>query len=61
MLESILESREWMVGTDGRILEVSASAFDNLKEGLAKLPKRETDAFLKEQLTIFINSLKVGK
>jgi hypothetical protein len=61
MLESILESREWMVGTDGRILEVSASAFTNLKEGLAKLPKRETDAFLKEQLTIFINSLKSAK
>lgn len=61
MLESILESREWMVGTDGRILEVSASAFNNLKEGLAKLPRKETDAFLKEQLTIFINSLKSAK
>lgn len=61
MLESILESREWMVGSDGRILEVSASAFTNLKEGLAKLPKKETDAFLKEQLTIFINSLKSAK
>lgn len=61
MLESILESREWMVGSDGRILEVSSNAYANLKEGLSKLPKKETDAFLKEQLTLFINSLKTSK
>lgn len=61
MLESILESREWMVGNDGRILEVSLNAFDTLKENLSKLPKHETDAFLKEQLTMFIRSLKSSK
>ena len=58
MLESILESKEWLVGTDGRIIEVSQNAFSNLKEGLAKLPKHETDAFLKEHLINFINALK---
>lgn len=58
MLESILESKEWMVGSDGRIIEVSANAFSNLKESVAKMPKKETDLFLKEQLLIFINSLK---
>lgn len=58
MLESILESKEWLVGTDGRIIEVSQNAFNNLKEGLAKLPKHETDAFLKEHLINFINALK---
>jgi hypothetical protein len=58
MLESILESKEWLVGTDGRIIEVAANAFNNLKEGLVKLPKHETDAFLKEHLISFINALK---
>ena len=58
MLESILESKEWLVGTDGRIIEVSQNAFNNLKEGLAKLPRHETDAFLKEHLINFINALK---
>ena len=61
MLESILESREWAIGTDGRILEVSANAFNNLKRSLSSLPKHETDLFLREQLTGFINSLKIAK
>ena len=58
MLESILESKEWLVGTDGRIIEVALNAFSNLKEGLAKLPRHETDAFLKEHLMKFISALK---
>ena len=58
MLESVLESKEWLVGTDGRIIEVSERAFSNLKENLTKLPKHETDKFLKENLMKFINALK---
>jgi hypothetical protein len=61
MLESILESKEWMVGADGKILEVSQLAGATLKENLTKLPKRETDAFLKEQLIQFITALKTAK
>jgi hypothetical protein len=61
MLESILESKEWIVGTDGRILEISEAAYGNLKHSLARLPKKDADVFLKEQLTIFINSLKAAK
>jgi len=61
MLESILESKEWLIGTDGRIMEVSANAYTNLKENLSKLPKRETELFLKEQLMTFISSLKSCK
>lgn len=61
MLESILESKEWLVGTDGRIIEVSADAFSTLKGNIAKLPKHETDQFLKEQLMTFINALKSNK
>jgi hypothetical protein len=58
MLESVLESKEWLIGTDGRIIEVSERAFSNLKENLTKLPKHETDKFLKENLMKFINALK---
>lgn len=58
MLESILESKEWMLGSDGRILEVSANAFGRLKSSLSNLPKKETEQFLKEHLIKFINALK---
>ena len=61
MLESILESKEWMVGSDGKIIEVSNNAFTNLKESVSRLPKHETNQFLKEQLMVFINALKKGK
>jgi hypothetical protein len=61
MLESILESKEWIMGTDGRILEVSEAAYGNLYHSLARLPKKDANVFLKEQLTIFINSLKAAK
>jgi hypothetical protein len=58
MLESILESKEWMLDNSGRIIEVSANAFSTLKEGLARLPKHEANTFLKQRLTMFIESLK---
>jgi len=61
MLESVLESKEWMIGNDGRIIEVSERAFGALKGSLANLPKHETNLFLKEQLMVFINSLKSAK
>jgi hypothetical protein len=61
MLESVLESKEWMIGNDGRIIEVSERAFGALKGSLASLPKHEADIFLKEQLMVFINSLKTAK
>lgn len=58
MLESILESKEWVVGTDGRIIEICQNSLRNLKEGVSKLPKHDTESFLKEHLIKFINSLK---
>lgn len=58
MLESILESKEWLVGSDGRIIEVSQQALRNLKEGVSHLPKHEKENFLKEHLIKFIQSLK---
>ena len=58
MLESILESKEWILDSAGRIIEASLIAKSNLKENLARLPKHETDKFLKENLMKFINALK---
>ena len=60
MLESILESKEWTLDPQGRIIEVSANALYNLKEGVSKLPKHDVDAFLKQKLTMFIESLKLA-
>lgn len=61
MLESILESKEWMVGTDGRIMEVSFNAGTGLRESLSRIPKKEVEGFLREQLMGFINTLKTSK
>ena len=61
MLESVLESKEWLIGTDGRIIEVSANAFETLKQNVSTIPKHDADIFLKEQLMRFINSLKSNK
>lgn len=61
MLESVLESKEWLVGTDGRIIEVSADAYDTLKTSVATLPTKGADKFIKEQMMLFINSLKSAK
>jgi hypothetical protein len=58
MLESILESKEWQVGADGRIIEVSNAAYNTLKRDLSRMPKHEVNAFLKEGLIKFINALK---
>ena len=60
MLESVLESKEWMLDTHGQIIEVSAAAYNTLKEGLSRLPRHEVDAFLKQKLTTFIESLKLA-
>ena len=60
MLESVMESREWMIRPDGSIVESSAKAFNSLKETLTIMPKHGTDSFLKEALMSFINKLKLA-
>lgn len=61
MLESILESKEWILGTDGRIIESSLAAHAGLKSTLSSIPRHEADAFIKESLTNFIKKLKTLK
>lgn len=58
MLESVLESKEWMIDASGRIMEVSETAFNQLTTKLSSLPKKQVNDFLKEQLMSFIKSLK---
>lgn len=60
MLESIMESKEYMIGTDGSIIECTANAYNTLQKNLRTLPKHETDSFLKESLIKFISMLKAA-
>jgi hypothetical protein len=55
MLESVMESKEWALCPDGRIIE----CVNALKRAVATMPNNNVDEFLKEQLVKFINSLKV--
>jgi hypothetical protein len=55
MLDSILESKEWIVGPDGRIIEFR----EQLKQKVSSLPKKEIDSFLREQLNSFIQKLRM--
>jgi hypothetical protein len=61
MLESIMESKEWMIRPDGSIIECAGRAYKELNETLRTYPKHGTDQFLKEALLGFINTLKGGK
>ena len=61
MLESVMESKEWMIRSDGTIIEAAAKAYAELNETLRTYPKHGTDNFLKEALLTFINTLKTGK
>lgn len=60
MLESVMESREYMIRPDGSIIECSAAARKELSEKLSTMPKHGTDSFLREALIGFINKIKLG-
>jgi Prohead core protein serine protease len=58
MLESVMESKEWMIRPDGTIVEAAVKAYKQLEERLSRMPKHETDSFIKESLLSFIKMLK---
>ena len=58
MLESVMESRSWMIKPDGSIIECADRAYRKLNNSLSKIPAHERESFLKEQLLQFINALK---
>jgi hypothetical protein len=58
MLESVMESREWMLGSDGRIFECISNAYSDLDKAAEVLPKHDKDSFLRESLLKFIQTIK---
>jgi len=49
-VNGILESREWVLATDGKYEE----AYDNFTRNISTLPKKHLDTFLREQIIKFI-------
>jgi hypothetical protein len=58
MLDSVMESREWRIAPDGRILECAETAYSRLDTAVKTLPKHDKDQFLKESLLKFIQTIK---
>ena len=58
MLESVMESREWMLGSDGRVFECINNAYNELDKTAEILPKHDKDNFLRESLLKFIQTIK---
>jgi len=53
-VNGILESKQWILKDDGQFEPV----YEKFEKGIASLPKRNVDQYLKEQIISFINSLK---
>lgn len=53
-VNGILESKNFVLGKDGRYEEL----YDTFQHKLSTLPKKEVDTYLREQIIKFINSLK---
>lgn len=52
-VNGILESKTFVIDQEGRFEEM----YDNLEKNISVLPKHDIDAFLREQIVKFINSL----
>jgi hypothetical protein len=53
-VNGILESKQWVLMDNGEFEPV----YENFERKISKLPKNNKDQYLKEQIIIFINSLK---
>ena len=52
-VNGILESKQWVVATNGKYEEV----YENFERSISKLPKRDMESFLREQILKFIQSI----
>lgn len=52
-VNGILESKQWVVAVDGKYEEV----YENFERSISKLPKRDIEVFLREQILKFIQSI----
>lgn len=53
-VNGILESKQWVLNSDGCFTE----CYDVFEKSIAKLPKHETDVYLKNKVLEFINAIK---
>lgn len=60
MLESVMESKEYMIRPDGSIIECLAAARAELSTNLSTLPKHDVNIFLRESLIKFIDKIKLS-
>lgn len=54
-VDGILENKKWILDSDGKF----QPAYDTFEEGIATLPKRSKEIYIQEEITKFINKLKV--
>jgi hypothetical protein len=52
-VNGILESKSWIVEQDGRYEE----SYDNFEKAISKIPRKEADSYLRQQIVRFINNL----
>jgi hypothetical protein len=52
-VNGILESKQWVVAADGHYEEI----YENFEKTISKLPRKNMDGYLKEQILKFINAL----
>jgi hypothetical protein len=53
-VNGILESKQWILDDSGQF----APVYERFEKNISNLPKKNTDAYLKEQVINFINALK---
>jgi hypothetical protein len=53
-VNGILESKQWILGESGKFEPI----YNDFENSISTLPKKNKDAYLKEQMLTFINSLK---
>jgi hypothetical protein len=53
-VNGILESKQWILNENGEFAQI----YDRFEKSIGSLPKKQVDQYLKEQIILFINSLK---
>ena len=53
-VNGILESKQFICSENGTFEEV----YENFEKGIASLPKKEVEAYLREQVLSFIDTIK---
>ena len=57
-VDGILEAKEWVIQSDGAIVEAIEHSYDSLEKGISSLPKKDKDEFLRGLIIDFLNEIK---